>query len=105
MEYRFRQMRIAAGHLEDFAREWTEQVLPLRTEAGFVTHSAWLCEDGTFLWLLGHPGDFATADGEYYDSADRRSMVPDPARFIEGVVERSVLPAGGVPSGEEHQAR
>ena len=66
MEYRFRQMRIAAGHLEDFAREWSDQVLPLRSEAGFVTHSAWLCEDGTFLWLLGHPGDFAARPVEYF---------------------------------------
>jgi len=35
------------------------------------------------LWILGHE-DFEVADARYYESEERRSMTPDPARHLSG---------------------
>ena len=43
--------------------------------------------EGRFVWLLSFPGDwdaFEAADRAYYDSPQRTSMEPNPARLIEG---------------------
>jgi hypothetical protein len=83
MELRLRIYEIRAGELDAWLAEWTRHVLPLRRKLGFDVLGAWIAEDdSTFTWLLGHAEDYAAADRAYYESEERRSLSPDPARHI-----------------------
>ena len=84
MEWQLRIYRIKEGELEDWVDEWTAHVAPLRRRLGFRVLGPWV-EGRTFVWLVGYGGDdgFAAADARYYDSAERKAVVPDPARHIE----------------------
>jgi NIPSNAP len=78
-----RVYRIRPGELEEFEREWREQVVPLRRRFGFEVVGAWASEDGeTFVWIIRHEGDFTAADRAYYLSPERAALDPDPARHI-----------------------
>jgi NIPSNAP len=75
--------RIRPGALEAFVDEWRTQVAPLRRRHGFEIHGAWASvDDDTFVWIVGHEGDFAAADRAYYESPERKALEPDPARHI-----------------------
>jgi hypothetical protein len=71
--------------------------MPLRRQFGFEILAAWASnEDDTFVWVVGHDGDFAAADREYYASPERAAVDPDPARHIlepRAFSARSVLPS------------
>ena len=75
---------IKPGELADFVEEWRAQVLPLRRRHGFEVTHAWASEeDDTFVWVLSREGDdWEDAERAYYDSDQRRSLSPDPARRI-----------------------
>jgi hypothetical protein len=78
-----RVYRIKPGKLEAFVREWRENVAPLRQRFGFEVLGAWAStEDDTLVWIIGHDGDFASADRAYYASRERVALNPDPARNI-----------------------
>jgi hypothetical protein len=85
-----RDFRIAEGSLDRWVEEWRAGVAPLRRALGFSIDGAWTVVDGSrFVWLLSHPGDweaFEAADRAYYDSPQRASLDPNPARLIEGQV-------------------
>ena len=87
MATQLRDYRIRAGELDRFVDEWRTRLAPLRRSCGFEIPAAWtIPEDGRFVWLLVHPGDwdaFADADEAYFASPDRAAMDPDPARLIE----------------------
>jgi hypothetical protein len=71
--------------MEDWLAEWSEHVLPLRRAFGFDVIGPWVkCDEDLFVWILGYDGDegWASADSAYYDSSERRSLVPDPARHL-----------------------
>jgi len=90
-----RDYRIVEGSLEQWVQEWSSQIAPIRRQLGFTIDRAWMVEDGSrFVWLLSHPGDweaFEAADRAYYDSPQRTSLDPNPARLIEDqVVSRLV---------------
>lgn len=84
MEWQLRIYRIKEGELEDWVDEWTAHVAPLRRRLGFQVLGPWV-EGHTFVWLLGYDGDdgFAAANARYYESDERTSIDPDPARHIE----------------------
>lgn len=83
METQVRVYRIRPGELDAFVEEWREQVVPLRRRFGFEVVAAWSSEeDDTFVWVLSHDGDFASADREYYLSPERAALDPDPAGRI-----------------------
>ena len=69
--------------MDAWIEEWHEHVRRLRLAHGFTIAGPWVGEDGTtFVWILGHDGDFETADAAYYDSDERRALDPDPARHL-----------------------
>ncbi len=83
METQVRVYRIKPGKLDAFVEEWRKQVAPLRRRFGFEVLDAWASvEDDTFVWVIGHDGDFTAADREYYLSPERAALEPDPARHI-----------------------
>jgi hypothetical protein len=86
MRFQLRVYTVKEGALEDFAREWDEHVRPLRLAHGFSILGPWLGADTeTFVWILGHDGDFEAADTAYYGSPERQALDPDPARHLEEI--------------------
>jgi hypothetical protein len=92
VEWQLRIYGIRAGELDDWIDEWTAHVAPLRRRFGFSVLGPWV-QGNTFVWLLGYGGEdgFAAADARYYDSDERKSVVPDPARRIEAL-QQHMLP-------------
>jgi hypothetical protein len=83
MRFQLRLYTVAAGAMEAFVEEWHEHVRRLRLAHGFSIVGPWVGDDGvTFVWLLGHDGDFEAADEAYYASDERRALDPDPARHL-----------------------
>jgi hypothetical protein len=82
--------------MEDWLAEWSAHVLPLRRAFGFDVIGPWVNDDESlFVWILGYDGEagWAAADAAYYDSAERKSLAPDPARHLlktEQLMVRSV---------------
>jgi len=65
--------------------EWRAKIVPLRQKFGFHVRGAWTV-DGTdqFIWVIRYLGPKAwqEADAEYYGSAERKAIQPDPARHL-----------------------
>ena len=81
--YQLRVQRVERGAMDSWLEEWHEHVRPLRLAYGFSVVGPWVGEDGeTFVWILGHDGDFEEADAAYYASDERRALDPDPARHV-----------------------
>src|SRR5687768_7431970 len=87
MATELRDYRITHNELDQWVDEWRSGIAPLRRELGFTIERAWkVDEDSRFVWLLSYPGDweaFEAADRAYYDSPQRTSLEPNPARLIE----------------------
>lgn len=85
MPTQLRIYTINRGKLHQFAKEWREQVHPLRIEHGFQIAGAWKIE-GTnqFAWLVSYngPEDWDAKEAAYYASASRHALDPNPARLI-----------------------
>jgi hypothetical protein len=85
LEFQLRDYTIREGELEDFVREWTAGVVPLRRRFGFKIVGAW--QQGTtnrFVWILGYdgPDGFEREDAAYYSSEERLALSPDPAKHV-----------------------
>ena len=87
MEYQLRIYTVRAGEMGDWLDEWQRHVLPLRQKFGFEVVGPWVIDgEDRFVWILGYEGeDWAAADAAYYESEERRSLRPDPARHLAGV--------------------
>ena len=95
MEAQVRVYRIKPGALSAYIEDWRQVVAPLRRTFGFEVLGAWASdEDSTFVWVIGHEGDFEAADRAYYMSPERAAFDPDPARHI---VEPRAFLARSVP--------
>ena len=73
------------GADEGIARRVDARVAPLRPKWGFSIPAAWVVEEtNEFVWLLRYDGPegFEARDEAYYASDDRKSLNPDPARYI-----------------------
>ncbi len=82
MTFQLRMYTVAAGALDQWLREWREQVLPLRRAAGFEVLGPWIVRaESLFVWILGHE-DFAAADAADDGSPERGALEPDPARHL-----------------------
>jgi hypothetical protein len=90
MAVQLRDYRITDGSLDQFVEEWRTRIAPLRRELGFTIERAWtVADDSRFVWLLAYPGNWEAleeADRVYYDSPQRASLDPNPARLIEAQV-------------------
>jgi hypothetical protein len=101
VEYQLRHYKIKPGTMDRFLDAWLKGVYPLRQRFGFTFVGAWAIEGSDeFLWILAYdgPDGLEAADRRYYDSAERKTMSPDPAQYIEpGGVKlmlRSVIDRG-----------
>ena len=86
MEYQVRVMKVLPGRMDDFIVEWTAHIARIRRRRGFTIVGAWVVDDtDEFVWIMGYDGEdgFATADRDYYESEERRTVEPDPARLVE----------------------
>jgi len=79
--WQLRLYAVREGEWEEWVREWTELIAPLRRKLGFEVRGPWRTEDGRFAWLIGHD-DFDAANEAYYASPERAALSPDPARHL-----------------------
>ncbi len=84
MKLQLRTYTINKGALEQWVQEWQTQLVPLRQKMGFVVLEAYTVPStNQFVWLMGFDGgSWETADRAYFDSEERKTMQPDPARLI-----------------------
>ena len=74
--------------LDDFAAEWRDKIKPLREKFGFkVSGGCKVKETNQFVWFLSRDTseDWQAQNQAFYQSEERRSLQPDPARHIARV--------------------
>ena len=80
--------------LDAFAIEWRERIKPLREKFGFRVSGGWkVKETNQFVWFLSRDDseDWDTQNQAFYQSDERRSLDPDPARHIARVEQYFVV--------------
>jgi hypothetical protein len=85
MRYQLRDYDVRPGEMDAWLGEWMANIRPMREKFGFQVVGAWRVEaQERFVWILGYEGEggFEEADRRYYESPDRRALVPDPARHL-----------------------
>jgi hypothetical protein len=83
MTYQLRDYTVKEGEMDEWIQEWRDVVLPMRKKFGFEVVGAWAAVDeNRFVWIVGHDGDFAAVDAEYYNSDERKNVDPNPARHL-----------------------
>jgi len=95
MPVQLRIYTITPGGLQQFAREWQEKIRPVRERVGFSIPGAWSVPDtNQFVWLMEHPdaASWEERDRAYFDSDERKSMDPNPARLIAKMEQYFVDP-------------
>ncbi|WP_165989596.1 NIPSNAP family protein [Streptomyces sp. YIM 98790] len=86
---------VKEGMLDEWARRWREEIVPLRLAMGFTIGGAWLDrERSQFIWLIsyGGPGSFAERNAQYWASSQREEMRLDPDDYLVRTEERVVEP-------------
>lgn len=85
MTFQLREYTVKLGEMDEWIEEWRAHIVPLRTRAGFNVLGAWIV-DGTeqFVWIIGYDGpkSWQEAEADYYGSAERKALQPDPARHL-----------------------
>lgn len=85
MTFQLREYTVKLGEMDEWIEEWRAHIAPLRTRAGFKVLGAWIV-DGTeqFVWIIGYDGpkSWKEAEADYYGSAERKALQPDPARHL-----------------------
>lgn len=85
MPTQLRIYTINRGTLHEFVSEWRARQGPLWKKLGFEIVGAWTVEaTNQFAWVLRYEGpeDWDEMVRRYFQSEERRSMQPDPARHI-----------------------
>jgi NIPSNAP len=97
MTYQLRDYTVNAGAMEEWLAEWARVVYPLRRQFGFEVLGAWVSRDeNRFVWIIAH-SDFEARDRDYYESPERTSLDPDPARHLASTTT-TLMDAVPVPS-------
>ena len=71
--------------MDAWIAEWAAHIAPLRQRHGFEIAGAWtIAESNRFVWVLSYGGSksWEESDADYYASAERGALDPDPARHI-----------------------
>jgi hypothetical protein len=71
--------------MDDFVSAWTKGVYRLRLEHGFkIERAGAIKESNQFVWILSYDGpeDWRDKEAQYYDSAERHALDPDPRQWI-----------------------
>ncbi len=84
MKLQLRTYTINKGALSEWTEEWRTQLVPLREKQGFKVLEAYtIPSTNQFVWLMAFEGEnWESADQAYFDSPERKTMQPDPARLI-----------------------
>jgi hypothetical protein len=102
MQTQLRIYTINRGALQTFTEEWEAKIYPLRLKIGFQVLGAWKVEaTNQFIWFLAYNGSdsWEAMDKAYFESEERQTMIPDPARHIARIEQyfvESALPGGRV---------
>ena len=84
--HQLRVYTIKSGEMQGWISEWKSEIVPLRRRFGFEVVDAWTSEEPErFIWILRYEGSKAweEAESDYYDSAERKALDPNPARHID----------------------
>jgi hypothetical protein len=112
-----RMYTIKEGKMDEFVKEWSELIYPLRLKHGFKIDGAWVVsEQNKFIWILSYDGseDWEAQNKKYHEAPERKSIEPDPARhilnievsFITSVMPKAILPPENSSQDSRlHQAR
>ena len=93
---------IDRGRLDDFVAAWHAGVYPLRLKMGYqIPFAAKIPSTNQFVWLLTYrgPQSWEQKEKEYYGSAARQVLSPDPAQWIVRPEQLMVTPVVGVAAG------
>ena len=77
--------------MEQWLDEWRAKIVPTRRKFGFEVLGAWTVEESDqFVWIIryGGPKSWQEAEADYYQSAERKAIQPDPARHLAGTAAR-----------------
>ncbi|TLZ51318.1 MAG: hypothetical protein E6K18_05365 [Methanobacteriota archaeon] len=88
--------RIKRGKMNAWVREWNDGVRLLRQRFGYTIEGAWVVPgENTFVWIVSYNGvqPWEAKEAEYYGSAERANLQPDPARLIERQETMFLAPA------------
>ena len=96
MTSQLREYTVRPGEMRQWIEEWRSKIVPLRLKHGFEVVGAWTVE-GTdqFVWIVSYDGPQSWQDAEsnYYQSAERKAIDPDPARHLAHTQTRLMTPA------------
>lgn len=85
MIWQIREYTVKPGEMDQWLDEWRAQIVPLRERYGFRVLGSWTV-DGTdqFVWIISYDGprSWDEANADYYGSAERKALDPDPARHL-----------------------
>lgn len=98
MSSQIREYTVKPGEMGEWIQEWRTKIVPLREKFGFEVLGAWTVnQTDRFVWIIRHPGprSFEEADADYYDSAERQAMTPDPARHLAETAARLMTEVKG----------
>jgi hypothetical protein len=83
--WQVREYAVKTGEMDEWVDEWRTRIVPLRERFGFRVLGAWTV-DGTdqFVWIITYDGpkSWDRANSDYYESAERKALDPDPARHL-----------------------
>lgn len=99
---------IDRGRLDDFSAAWYGGVYPLRLKMGYqIPFAAKIPSTNQFVWLLTYSGpqSWDQKEKEYYGSAARKGLSPDPAQWIARPDELMVTPVVGLSAGPPAASR
>ena len=93
MQRQLRIYTIQPAAMDQWVYVWKHLVKPLRKKMGFKIERAWTVEKtNQFIWVMSHEGpeSWEKYDQAYHESVERRSLAPDPYRFIQGIENQFV---------------
>ncbi|WP_031103274.1 NIPSNAP family protein [Streptomyces sp. NRRL S-146] len=88
-----RTYTVRDGLLDEWARRWREEIVPLRLKLGFTIGGAWVDRElNQFLWLISYEGPetFAERNALYWASSEREAMGLNPDDYLVHTEERTV---------------
>jgi hypothetical protein len=95
MQDELRIYSVRPGSMENWLREWTARIRPLREKLGFTILGHWVVDgQDEFVWILRYsgPNSYEAANRSYYESPERKALDPDPARHLVATAHRLMTP-------------
>jgi hypothetical protein len=79
--------------IDEWARRWKEEIVPLSLEFDFSLSGAWIDrEHHHSIWEISYEGPetFAERNRQYWDSPKREAMALDPEEYLVSTETREV---------------